>query len=235
MVALINGGTAACRNGDPTGGLVRLLQANVLQAGKIKPQEVNGLVSAGFGQPLLAGAAAGALTGGFTGSSGAGLGLGVLAASALVNYAYQDVTYAVTVDIQLSERPLHGANVAQSTRLHHGHHNASYAAAVTEETPETFGASSSATDNDTDRYQSPGGIRLSPPAPRPARLLPGPRLRRGGGLRGFASNDDRDRQPGADGEMGRHVTVEGRLDNPDSPHQPQDTLMMFDPVVRPAP
>ncbi len=133
-----------------------MLQANVLQAGKIKPQDVNGLVSASFGQPLLAGAAAGALTGGFTGSSGAGLGvgLGVLAASALVNYAYQDVTYAVTVDIQLSERPLHGAKVYQSTRTHHGHHNASYAAAVTEATPETFGASSATTNNDTDRYQS---------------------------------------------------------------------------------
>ena len=36
-------------------------------------------------------------------------------------------------------------------------------------------------------------------------------------------------------QVGHHVTVEGHLDNPDSPHQPQDLLMMLDPVVRPTP
>ncbi len=133
-----------------------LLQGNVLQAGKLTPQQVSGVLSAGFGQPLLAGAVAGGLTGGFSGNSSAGLGvgLGVAAASALFNYAYQDVTYAITVDIQLAERPLHGARVHQQTRTHHGHGNASYQVATTDATPDTYGVSTSGDQNSSDRYQS---------------------------------------------------------------------------------
>ncbi len=132
-----------------------MLQANVLYAGKLKPDQVNGLLSAGYGQPLLAGALAGGLTGGFSGSSGAGLGvgLGVAAATALFNYAYQDVTYAVTVDIQLSERPIHGGHVHQRTRTYHGNQNASYQAAITDETADTFGMASSGSVNGNDRSQ----------------------------------------------------------------------------------
>ena len=133
-----------------------LLQANVLQAGKLQPGQENQLISGGFGGPLLAGAVAGGLTGGFTGNSNAGLGvgLGVAAATALFNYAYQDVTYAVTVDIQLSERPAHGAKVHQYTRNHHGHYNHTSQVAVTDATPETFGEADSQTENGSDRYQA---------------------------------------------------------------------------------
>ena len=132
-----------------------MLQANVLYAGKLKPSEVNGLLSAGYGQPLLAGAVAGGLTGGYSGNSAAGLGvgLGVAAATAFFNYAYQDVTYAVTVDIQLSERPLGGGRVHQRTHTYHGNRNGSYETAVTDATPDTFGMSNSASVNENDREQ----------------------------------------------------------------------------------
>ena len=132
-----------------------MLQANVLYAGKLKPEQVNGLLSAGFGQPLLAGAVAGGLTGGLSGNAGAGLGvgLGVAAASALFNYAYQDVTYAITVDIQLAERPLGGEKVHQRTRTHHGSHNETYQAAVTDETADTYGTATSGTENANARDQ----------------------------------------------------------------------------------
>lgn len=132
-----------------------LLQANVLQAGKLNKDQVNGLLSNGFGQPLLAGAVAGGLTGGLTNNAGAGLGvgLGVAAASALLNYAYQDVTYAVTIDIQLSERPLHGEKVYQHTHLHHGHGHASSQTDVTDSTDQSFGVSTSGTDNYAGREQ----------------------------------------------------------------------------------
>ncbi len=132
-----------------------LLQANVLQAGKLKQGEEAQIASSGFGQPLLAGAVAGGLTGGFSNNAGAGVGvgLGVAAATALFNYAYQDVTYAVTVDIQLAERPAHGAKVHQRTHTHHGHYNHSAQVAVTDATDQTYGESDSATMNGTDRDQ----------------------------------------------------------------------------------
>ena len=133
-----------------------LLQANVLQAGKLKPGQEQGLLAGGFGGPLLAGAVAGGLTGGFSGNAGAGVGvgLGVAAASALFDYAYQDVTYAVTVDIQLAERPAHGRKVHQSTYTHHGHYNHTSQVAVTDSTPETYGEADSQTANGSDRFQS---------------------------------------------------------------------------------
>ena len=86
-----------------------MLQANVLQAGKLNG-DPNALLSANYGQPLLLGSAAGALTGAATGNgyAGLGVGLGVAAASWAFNQAYKDVTYAVTTDIQISERPLGG-------------------------------------------------------------------------------------------------------------------------------
>lgn len=132
-----------------------LLQANVLQAGKLDRAQVGGLLSNGFGQPLLAGALAGGTVGGFGGGSNAalGVGLGVAAASALLNYAYQDVTYAVTVDIQLSERPLHGAKVYQHTHSHHGHGHAAMQVAATDSTAETSGMSMSGTDSYSGREQ----------------------------------------------------------------------------------
>ncbi len=132
-----------------------LLQANVLQAGKLDNQQVSGILSAGFGQPLLAGAASGGLVGGFTGNANAGLGvgLGVAAASALFNYAYQDVTYAITVDIQLAERPLHAAHVYQHTHTHHGHGNASTQVALTDSTAQTYGVAASGSGNSSERDQ----------------------------------------------------------------------------------
>ncbi len=133
-----------------------LLQGNVLQAGKISQANRQALLGGGFGQPLLAGAVAGGVTRGFGGSGNAalGVGLGVAAASLLVNAAYQDVTYAVTVDLQISERPLHGGKVRQSTRTYRGTGSSSVTTAITDSTPETFGTSTSGSQNSNQRFQA---------------------------------------------------------------------------------
>jgi hypothetical protein len=132
-----------------------LLQGNILQAGKIEKGQEQALLQGGFGQPLLAGVAAGALTRGFGASTNAslGVGLGVAAASAAVNYAFQDVTYAITVDIQLSERPLNGGKVRQNTANYRGSGSASSSVAVTDSTAQSFGTSSSGSYNSNTRSQ----------------------------------------------------------------------------------
>ena len=71
----------------------------------------------------------------------------------LFNAAYQDVTYAVTVDIQISERPLHGARVHQYTRNHRGSANYRLHQEVDEATPTSFAASGGASVNSTNRDQ----------------------------------------------------------------------------------
>ncbi len=133
-----------------------LLQGNVLQAGKLSHGQEQALLGAGYGQPLLAGLAAGGLAGGFGGNSATalGVGLGVTAVTALVNYAYQDVTYAVTVDLQLAERPAHGGKVHQQSRSYRGTANGSSSAAVTESTAQGFGASGASSRNSNERFQS---------------------------------------------------------------------------------
>lgn len=135
-----------------------LLQANVLQAGKLSKEQASALLSSNYGQPLQSlaiGAASGGLVGGLTGNSSAGLGvgLGLMAASAVVNYAYQDVTYAITIDIQLSERPANGAKVMQHTHTHRGSGSTRIQAGVTEATAQSYGAETSGDSNATMRDQ----------------------------------------------------------------------------------
>jgi hypothetical protein len=140
---------------DP-GQAYYLLQGNVLQAGKLDQSQKSSLLGGGFGQALLAGGAAGGLTSGLGGSNGAalGVGLGVAAATAAFNYAYQNVTYAVTVDLQLSERPLHGGKVRQTTNTYRNTSNGSSAVAVTDSTPQSYGVSGSSSYNSNSRSQS---------------------------------------------------------------------------------
>lgn len=135
-----------------------MLQANVLQAGKLSKNQASALLSSAWGQPLQSlaiGGATGGLVGGLTGNAGAGLGagLGIAAASAAINYAYQDVTYAVTIDIQLSERPQHGATVYQHTHTHHGSGSSRIQAGVTESTPQSFGMEVSGDNSSNNRDQ----------------------------------------------------------------------------------
>ncbi len=94
-----------------------LLRVNVLQAGPIDPKNKTGALSAKYGEPLLAGAGAAGLTRLFGGDTGTtvGIGLGIALGSYLANQLIQDVTYSVIVDIQLSERPLRGGMVHQTT------------------------------------------------------------------------------------------------------------------------
>ncbi|GBR16795.1 conjugal transfer surface exclusion protein TraT [Asaia spathodeae NBRC 105894] len=135
-----------------------LLQANVLQAGKLTKAQSSALLSSNYGQPLESlaiGAASGGLVGGLTNNVGAGLGvgLGLAAASAIVNYAYQDVTYAITVDIQLSERPANGGKVHQHTHTHRGTGSTRVQQGVSEATAQTSGTAYSGDSNSNVRTQ----------------------------------------------------------------------------------
>jgi hypothetical protein len=94
-----------------------MIRSNVLQAGKIDTNAKDQILGSRYGEPLLAGAGTAALTGALGGDAGAmtGVGLGVAAATFLANELVQNVTYALTVDIQLSERPLKGKKVREVT------------------------------------------------------------------------------------------------------------------------
>lgn len=94
-----------------------MLRANVLQAGKLDKDSQEKLLMGSYGEPLLAGAGTAALAGALGGNTAAmaGAGLGVAAVSFLANEMIQNVTYAITVDIQLSERPLKGQKVQTTT------------------------------------------------------------------------------------------------------------------------
>ncbi len=132
-----------------------MVQVNVLQAGKLKPGQTPGLLAANYGEPLLLGATAGVLTGLGSGNpyAGGAVGLGVAAGTFLFNEAYQDVTYAVTTDIQISERPLHGEKVAQHTHTgaYKSNHSSSYA--VTDMTPYSSGEADTNNTNENFRTQ----------------------------------------------------------------------------------
>ena len=132
-----------------------MLQANVLQAGKLDGNATGALLSANYGQPLLVGSAAGALTGAGSGNgyAGLGVGLGVAAATWAFNQAYKDVTYAVTTDIQISERPLGGVTVHQHTHNYRGHRNHSGTVNVTEATATSYGESDADTASTHERSQ----------------------------------------------------------------------------------
>jgi hypothetical protein len=132
-----------------------MLQVNVLQAGKLDDQQAAALLSANYGQPLFSGAVAGALTGYGSGSSAAGLGvgLGVAAATWAFNQAYQNVTYAVTTDIQISERPFGGGTVHQHTHNYHGRNNHTSSTTVTALTPEGAASADAESLNTSERSQ----------------------------------------------------------------------------------
>ncbi|WP_239479337.1 complement resistance protein TraT [Lichenicola cladoniae] len=99
-----------------------MLQGNVLQAGKLEKNQEAALLGGGLGQQLLRGALAGGLAGGLTNGTGTGL--------------------ALTVDLQLSERPLHGARVYKHA-FFHGHANHQSQVAVTDATAQTYGEADS--------------------------------------------------------------------------------------------
>ena len=95
-----------------------MLRINVLQAGKIKPENKQSLLASNYGEPLLGAVAGAAIGGAVSGGNpyamtGGGLALGL--ATFAANQLVKAVTYSVVVDIQLSERPLSGAKVNQRT------------------------------------------------------------------------------------------------------------------------
>jgi len=94
-----------------------MLRVNILQAGPIDPKNKNGALAAKYGEPLLAGAGGAILSGVLGGNTATtvGIGLGLALTDYLANQLVQDVTYSVIVDIQLSERPLRGGKVHQTT------------------------------------------------------------------------------------------------------------------------
>ena len=93
-----------------------MLQANILQVGKIDLREASSSLESGFGG-ALGGAAIGAVLGGATHSSGwgtAGYGLLGGAIGVLGDALVDDVYYTMITDLQIRERPLKGECVTQS-------------------------------------------------------------------------------------------------------------------------
>ncbi|MEI6560352.1 MAG: complement resistance protein TraT [Rhodospirillaceae bacterium] len=101
---------------DP-GAAHYMLRVNILQAGPIDPKNKMGVLAAKYGEPLLAGAGAAGLTRLFGGDTATttGVGLGIALGTYLANSMIKDVTYSVITDIQLSERPLGGGKVRQTS------------------------------------------------------------------------------------------------------------------------
>lgn len=97
------------------------LQVNVLQAGRIGQKQVASLLAPGWDQPLMRGSVPGGMTPVYAGNIPVGLvpGLGLNGAPGLLDQIVGDVTYAVTTDIRLSERPVSGLAVHQFTRTSH--------------------------------------------------------------------------------------------------------------------
>lgn len=94
---------------DPEQANYKLL-AQVLQVSKASPTAAEAAIRGGYGGPILAGAATGALIGGAAGGyRGAGYGgvAGALVggvATTVADAAVKDVTYIVITDIQISEK-----------------------------------------------------------------------------------------------------------------------------------
>lgn len=83
-----------------------LLQANVLQVGKVHQEMADDILEAGVGGGLIGGAA-GAGIGALAGQGDEAILGGLLAGAALgalSDLAFEDVTYAATTDIRISER-----------------------------------------------------------------------------------------------------------------------------------
>jgi hypothetical protein len=81
-----------------------VLQANVLQVGKIDPSAAEKSFAGGYGS-IAGSAAAGAMIGGLSSGTGAlagGLAAGLI--STIADAAVKDVTYTIITDLQVSER-----------------------------------------------------------------------------------------------------------------------------------
>jgi hypothetical protein len=101
-----------------------LLQANILQVGKIDPSAADKMFMGGFGSNLdsmAMGAGVGAVAGALSGGSGRSMLAGGLIGgavvgigSAIANAAVKDVTYTVITDLQISERAGKGARIQQT-------------------------------------------------------------------------------------------------------------------------
>ena len=136
-----------------------MLRVNILQAGSIDAKNKTGVLSAKYGEPLLAGAGAAGLTRLFGGDAGTtvGVALGVALGTYLANQFIKDETYSVIVDIQLSERPLKGGKVHQTTSSNtSGNHSSS-------ERLDTFGPATSSSANSshsrTQRVEEDGDFK----------------------------------------------------------------------------
>ncbi len=121
-----------------------MLRLNVLQAGPYDSRQKGSLLSAKYGEPLMAGVGGAILSSALGGNSAAtvGIGLGLALTSYLANQLIQDVTYSVVVDMQISERPLRGGKVRQNTTST-AHNSRSASERRDTSGPETYSNSSS--------------------------------------------------------------------------------------------
>lgn len=93
-----------------------LLQANILQVGKVDPSAAEKMFLDGYGssiQAIGAGLTAGALMGGSGRSMLAGGLIGGIV-DTVANAAVKDVTYTVITDLQISEKAAKGAKIKQT-------------------------------------------------------------------------------------------------------------------------
>lgn len=94
-----------------------LLQANILQVGKVDPSAAEKMFIGGYGssiQAIGAGVVAGSL---MSGNRGAGMLAGGLIGGIIdtvANAAVKDVTYTVMTDLQISERAAKGSKIRQT-------------------------------------------------------------------------------------------------------------------------
>lgn len=92
-----------------------LLQANILQAGKVDPSAAEKMFLGGYGSSIQAigtGVAAGALAGGGRSMLAGGLIGGLV--DTVANAAVKDVTYTVVTDLQISEKTAKGTRIKQT-------------------------------------------------------------------------------------------------------------------------
>ena len=93
-----------------------LLQANILQVGKVDPSAAEKMFLGGYGSSIQAigtGVAVGALAGGNTNSILAGGLIGGIV-DTVANAAVKDVTYTVITDLQISEKAAKSAKIKQT-------------------------------------------------------------------------------------------------------------------------
>lgn len=95
-----------------------MLQASILQVGKMDPSAAQAALAGGYGG-ALEGAAAGVLTAASTNNTStqgvAGFGLLGAVMGTVANATVKDVTYTMITDLQISERVANGVRVQQQT------------------------------------------------------------------------------------------------------------------------